>query len=67
MLRRVPCDAQRVIGSRGRRSTPGAVYRNVQLGIGFVPQGHNVFKNLSVERNLRIAGLSCTTTISLPV
>jgi branched-chain amino acid transport system ATP-binding protein len=32
---------------------PGVVGR----GIAFVPQGHNVFPNLSVERNLRIAGL----------
>ena len=36
---------------------PGAVYRNTRHGIGFVPQGHNVFKSLSVEKNLRIAGL----------
>ena len=35
----------------------GAVHRNTRLGLGLVPQGHNVFKNLSVERNLRIAGL----------
>ena len=35
----------------------GAVHRNVQLGIGFVPQGRNVFRDLSVEQNLRIAGL----------
>ena len=41
----------------GSRIEPGAVYRNSRLGIGFVPQGHNVFKSLSVERNLRIAGL----------
>ena len=41
----------------GHRIEPGAVYRNTRLGIGFVPQGHNVFKNLDVERNLRIAGL----------
>src|SRR6185369_14369324 len=36
---------------------PGAVYKNTRHGIGFVPQGHNVFKSLSVERNLHIAGL----------
>lgn len=36
---------------------PGAVYRNTRQGIGFVPQGHNVFKSLSVEKNLHIAGL----------
>jgi len=41
----------------GYRVEPGAVYRNTRHGIGFVPQGHNVFKNLGVERNLRIAGL----------
>ncbi len=35
----------------------GAVYRNTRHGIGFVPQGHNVFKSLDVARNLRIAGL----------
>ena len=45
----VLCDARKI--------EPGAVYRNSRLGIGFVPQGHNVFKNLDVERNLRIAGL----------
>jgi len=36
---------------------PGAVFRNVRLGIGFVPQGHNVFRELTVTRNLTIAGL----------
>src|SRR5499427_4831638 len=34
-----------------------AVAENVRRGIAFVPQGHNVFPNLSVEQNLRIAGL----------
>ena len=41
----------------GQPVAPGAVHRNVQLGIGFVPQDRNVFPDLSVERNLRIAGL----------
>jgi len=41
----------------GNGVAPGAVHRNVKLGIGFVPQGHNVFTDLSVEQNLRIAGL----------
>ena len=41
----------------GSAVVPGAVYRNARLGIGFVPQGHNVFRDLSVERNLAIAGL----------
>lgn len=41
----------------GHAVVSGAVHRNVQLGIGFVPQDRNVFKDLSVEQNLRIAGL----------
>ncbi len=50
-------DVDGEVSCAGRRIEPGAVYRNTRLGIGFVPQGHNVFKNLGVERNLRIAGL----------
>jgi branched-chain amino acid transport system ATP-binding protein len=34
-----------------------SVYRNARRGIGFVPQGHNVFRDLSVAQNLTIAGL----------
>ncbi len=41
----------------GQRIISGQVYRNVRHGIGFVPQGHNVFGALSVEKNLRISGL----------
>ena len=41
----------------GQPIVPGAVPRNVQLGIGFVPQSGNVFGELSVEQNLHIAGL----------
>lgn len=33
------------------------VAENVRRGIAFVPQGHNVFPNLTIEQNLRIAGL----------
>ena len=40
-----------------KKIEPRAVFRNTRHGIGFVPQGRNVFKSLSVERNLRIAGL----------
>ena len=50
-------DVEGEVACAGQRIAPGAVYRNTRLGIGFVPQGHNVFKNLDVERNLRIAGL----------
>ena len=35
----------------------GQVHRNVGYGMGFVPQGHNVFRDLSVAENLQIAGL----------
>jgi branched-chain amino acid transport system ATP-binding protein len=45
------------IAWRGERIVPKAVFRNVRLGIGFVPQGHNVFRELTVRRNLSIAGL----------
>jgi branched-chain amino acid transport system ATP-binding protein len=34
-----------------------SVAENVRRGIAFVPQGHNVFPNLSVAQNLGIAGL----------
>ena len=50
-------DLQGEVSCGGNRVEPGAVYRNTRHGIGLVPQGHNVFKSLSVERNLRIAGL----------
>lgn len=36
---------------------PGQVHQNARRGIGFVPQGHNVFRELSIDRNLRISGL----------
>ena len=42
---------------QGQPILVGQVHLNVRLGMGFVPQGHNVFRELSVERNLRIAGL----------
>lgn len=35
----------------------GQVHQNARRGIGFVPQGHNVFRELSVEQNLKISGL----------
>jgi branched-chain amino acid transport system ATP-binding protein len=42
---------------RGEAIARGEVHRNARRGIGFVPQGHNVFRDLSVEQNLTIAGL----------
>jgi branched-chain amino acid transport system ATP-binding protein len=41
----------------GADTGTATVVENVRRGIGFVPQGHNVFPNLTVEQNLRIAGL----------
>src|SRR5579875_3454674 len=41
----------------GRPVEAGRVPETVRRGIAFVPQGHNVFPNLSVEQNLRISGL----------
>ena len=41
----------------GADTGAASVADNVRRGIGLVPQGHNVFPNLSVEQNLRIAGL----------
>lgn len=49
-------DIAGVVTFGGTPIRPGAVHRNVKLGIGYVPQGRNVFKDLSVERNLLIAG-----------
>lgn len=42
---------------KGELVVRGEVHRNARRGIGFVPQGHNVFRDLSVEQNLKIAGL----------
>lgn len=54
-------DVAEVTGSvsyRGETIIPGQVFRNTRRGIGFVPQGHNVFRELSVRQNLRISGLN---------
>ena len=41
----------------GEPIAAGNVPATVRRGIAFVPQGHNVFPNLSVEQNLKISGL----------
>jgi branched-chain amino acid transport system ATP-binding protein len=41
----------------GTDTSAATVAENVRRGIAFVPQGHNVFPNLTVEQNLKIAGL----------
>lgn len=53
-------DVDEVTGTVSYRGEPivrGEVHRNARRGVGFVPQGHNVFRELSVEQNLTIAGL----------
>lgn len=51
-------DASGEITFAGHEVQLGAVHRNVRLGIGVVPQGRNVFKDLPVEKNLQIAGMA---------
>ncbi|MBS0641970.1 MAG: ABC transporter ATP-binding protein [Acetobacteraceae bacterium] len=53
-------DVDEVSGSvtyNGEAIITGSVYRNARRGIGFVPQGHNVFRDLNVAQNLKMAGL----------
>ncbi|HVZ07005.1 ABC transporter ATP-binding protein [Rhodopila sp.] len=50
-------DVSGTVTYNGDPIIPGSVYRNARKGIGFVPQGHNVFRDLSVAQNLRMAGL----------
>jgi branched-chain amino acid transport system ATP-binding protein len=50
-------DLSGTITYNGEVIVAGSVYRNARRGIGFVPQGHNVFRDLSVAQNLKIAGL----------
>lgn len=42
---------------REHQIMPGQIHLNVRRGIGFVPQGHNIFRDLTVAQNLRISGL----------
>ena len=60
MMRCAVGDVSEMTGAvsyRGEAIVPGAVFRNTRRGIGFVPQGHNVFRELSVRQNLTISGL----------
>jgi branched-chain amino acid transport system ATP-binding protein len=45
----------------------GTVAETVRSGIAYVPQGHNVFPNLSVEQNLNISGLLFDASFSKQV
>ena len=60
LLRCAVGDVAEVSGAvsyRGEAIVPGSVFRNTRRGIGFVPQGHNVFRELSVRQNPTIYGL----------
>jgi branched-chain amino acid transport system ATP-binding protein len=43
---------------RGDQIARGAVFMNSRRGICLVPQGHNVFRQLTVRQNLDVAGLN---------
>jgi branched-chain amino acid transport system ATP-binding protein len=45
------------VAVEGVDTSASTVAENVRRGIAFVPQGHNVFPNLTVAQNLHIAGL----------
>jgi branched-chain amino acid transport system ATP-binding protein len=50
--------SQGKVSYRNEPIVPRAVFLNARRGIGFVPQGHNVFRDLTVRQNLAIAGLN---------
>ena len=67
LLRCLIGDIREMTGTVEFDGTPivtGAVHRNVVLGIGFVPQSHNVFSDLAVEHCLSIAGLNSRRPVS---
>ena len=67
LLRCLIGDIREMTGAVSFDGTPivtGAVHRNVVLGIGFVPQSHNVFTDLAVEHCLSIAGLNSRRPVS---
>ena len=51
----------------GQPIDAGNVAATVRSGIAYVPQGHNVFPNLSVAQNLKIAGLLFDSAFSQQV
>jgi branched-chain amino acid transport system ATP-binding protein len=50
--------ASGTVSYRGEPVVRGAVFVNARRGIGLVPQGHNVFRQLTVQQNLAVAGLN---------
>ena len=51
----------------GREIETGNIAGTVRSGIAYVPQGHNVFPNLSVAQNLKISGLLFDASFSAQV
>lgn len=49
--------AKGLVEIQGKAIRPGVPSENTGLGVGLVPQGQNVFGDLSVRDNLRIAGM----------
>ncbi|MDR3529531.1 MAG: ABC transporter ATP-binding protein [Rhodopila sp.] len=58
---------QGVVRFQNKPVAAGHVAENVRRGIAFVAQGHNVFPTLSVEQNLRVAGLLFDQTFAKEV
>lgn len=60
LLRACMGDLEGVQGTvryRQKAVRPNEVHENVSYGMAFVPQGHNVFRDLQVQQNLKIAGM----------
>jgi len=60
LLRACMGDLESAHGSIKYRNNPvyaNAAHINVGYGMAFVPQGHNVFRDLQVQQNLKIAGM----------
>jgi branched-chain amino acid transport system ATP-binding protein len=51
---------------RGREITRRTPAANVEDGIAFVPQGHGIFRTLSVRDNLELGGFAVRDTAKLP-
>jgi branched-chain amino acid transport system ATP-binding protein len=50
--------ASGTVSYRGEPVVRQSVFLNARRGIGLVPQGHNVFRQLTVQQNLAVAGLN---------
>ena len=48
---------------KGERMNDRAIFEVAQQGIAYVPEGRGIFGNLSVVENLKMASMSCSTSI----